>query len=133
VGGKTSYGGWEVSSASSLQHDTSLLADSNSGNVSSALISLSYYLATNPKALKLLQEEVDPLLNDGTFNPKQHYPVLNSIMLESFRLQPLVPNGGERVSPPQGLQIGETFIPGNCIIKVPSYTIFRGKFLSYVL
>ncbi|KAI0096455.1 cytochrome P450 [Nemania sp. FL0031] len=98
-----------------------------SGNVSSALISLMFYLATNPSALKQLQEEVDPLLNSGKFNPKLHYPILNSIMLESFRLQPLVPNGGERVSPPQGLSIGDEFIPGNCVIKVPSYTIFRDE------
>ncbi|KAJ8130310.1 hypothetical protein O1611_g3321 [Lasiodiplodia mahajangana] len=98
-----------------------------SGNVSSALISLTFYLATNPNALKQLQQEVDPLLDSGNFNPKLHYPVLNSIMFESFRLQPLVPNGGERVSPPQGLTIGDTFIPGDCVIRVPSYTIFRDE------
>ncbi|KAI1283340.1 cytochrome P450 [Xylaria sp. FL0933] len=98
-----------------------------SGNVSSALISSMFYLATNPNALKQLQEEVDPLLNSGNFNPKQHYPVLNSIMLETFRLQPLVPNGGERVSPPRGLTIGDTHIPGNCVIKAPSYTLFRDE------
>lgn len=98
-----------------------------SGNVSSALISLMFYLATNPNALKQLQEEIDPLLDSGNFNPKLHHPVLNSIMLETSRLQPLVPNGGERVSPPQGLTIVDTFIPGDCVIRVPSYTLFRGK------
>ncbi|KAI1151926.1 cytochrome P450 [Nemania diffusa] len=98
-----------------------------SGNVSSALISLMFYLATNPNALKQLQEEIDPLLDSGNFNPKLHHPVLNSIMLETSRLQPLVPNGGERVSPPQGLTIVDTFIPGDCVIRVPSYTLFRDE------
>ncbi|KAF2835773.1 cytochrome P450, partial [Patellaria atrata CBS 101060] len=94
---------------------------------SSAVISLSFYLATRPEALKRLQEEVDPLLESGSFNPREYHPVLNSVMFETFRLQPLVPNGGERVSLLQGFQIGETSIPGNCVIKVPSYTIFRDE------
>ncbi|GAP87504.1 putative cytochrome P450 [Rosellinia necatrix] len=98
-----------------------------SGNVSSALISLVFYLAANPNALKQLQDEVDPLLNSGNFNPKLRHPVLSSIMFETFRLQPLVPNGGERVSPPQGFAIGDTFIPGDCVIKVPTYTLFRDE------
>ncbi|KAI0487366.1 cytochrome P450 [Xylaria cf. heliscus] len=110
-----------------MSWESRLAMVAGSGNVSSALISSMFYLATNPNALKQLQDEVDPLLNSGNFNPKLHHPVLNSIMLETFRLQPLVPNGGERVSPPQGLTIGDTFIPGDCVIKVPSYTLFRDE------
>jgi cytochrome P450 len=96
-----------------------------SGNVSSALLSTSFYLATNPRIMEQLQEEVDPLISSGEFDPKKGYPILDSILFETFRMQPLVPNGGERVSPPEGLMIGEHFIPGNTVIKVPLYTIFR--------
>lgn len=96
-----------------------------SGNVSSALLSTFFYLAKNPTILRQLQEEVDPLISSGEFDPKAGHPILNSILFETFRMQPLVPNGGERVSPSEGLIIGEHFIPANTVIKVPLYTIFR--------
>ena len=30
-------------------------------------------------------------------------------------------------TPPLGLRIGETWIPGGVIVKVPCYTLFRGQ------
>lgn len=81
MGGTTGHGGRQVSDLV-IGSTYSLFTNDISGNVSSVMISITFYLATNPDALERLQEEVDPVLKSGTFNPK----VLNSIMFESFRL-----------------------------------------------
>lgn len=98
-----------------------------SGNVSSALLSTTFYLATHPSALPQLQQLVYSLIDSRTFDPKTAYPFLDAVIFESFRLQPLVPNDGQRVTPLEGLQIGDCFVPGDTIVKVSMYTLFRGK------
>lgn len=58
---------------------------------------------------------------------------LNAVIDESLRLHPPVPSGLQRVTPPQGLMVGGTFIPGNTIVQVPMHTIQRGKLFSACL
>jgi len=53
--------------------------------------------------------------------------VLDSIINESMRLQPAMPSGVERMTPPSGLRIGPTFVPGNVICRIPTYVILRDK------
>jgi cytochrome P450 len=98
-----------------------------SGNVSSALTSCSFYLARHPDRQDQVRAEVDTLIGNGTFDAQASYPVLESVIFESIRLQPLVPNGGERKAPRQGLVVLDDWIPGDTVLRVPSYTIFRGK------
>lgn len=52
---------------------------------------------------------------------------LTACINESLRLHPVVPSGVQRITPPQGLQIGTTFVPGETIVQVPTYTLHRGK------
>jgi len=52
---------------------------------------------------------------------------LDSIVRESMRLQPATPSGVERMTPPCGLDIGGTFVPGNIICRVPNFVIFRDE------
>lgn len=52
-------------------------------------------------------------------------PILNSVIKESLRLQPSIPSGVQRVTPPDGLRIGERFIPGNTVCRIPEWVIFR--------
>ena len=77
--------------------------------------------------LKKLQQEVDPLIESREFNPSITNPVLDSVIFESIRLQPLVPNGGERVTPAEGLFVVDRCVPGNTVIRVPIYSMFCGK------
>ncbi|KAL2166799.1 hypothetical protein VTG60DRAFT_2152 [Thermothelomyces hinnuleus] len=44
-----------------------------------------------------------------------------------MRLHPPVPSGTQRMTPPEGLWIGDRFIPGDTIVQVPSYTVFRDE------
>ena len=67
------------------------------------------------------------MLSTVSFDPHVAYPILDSVIFESIRLQPLVPNrGGERKTPPEGIQCLDGWVPGNTILRVPSYTLFRG-------
>ena len=111
-----------------LEWEARLAMTAGSGNVSSALTSTSFYLSKKENAgiLSYLRMEIDPLLLQGSFDPRLAYPILDSVIFESIRLQPLVPNGGERKTPPEGLRINDELVPGDTILRVPNYTIFRG-------
>lgn len=55
---------------------------------------------------------------------------LQAVVDESMRLHPAVPSGVQRITPPEGMMIGETFIPGNTIVQIPTYTVARGQYFS---
>ena len=92
-----------------------------------------YHLALNPKMQKKLQAEIDahfgssPVVDNNTL---ADLPYLQAVMEEAMRLNPVVPGGTQRVTPPEGLRIGEIFIPGDTIVQIPAFTIFRGKFYT---
>lgn len=52
---------------------------------------------------------------------------LNGFINETFRLQPPVPSGVLRNTPPEGLMIGDQYIPGDTTVLVPPYTLGRRK------
>ncbi|KAF5024608.1 hypothetical protein F66182_3371 [Fusarium sp. NRRL 66182] len=53
---------------------------------------------------------------------------LNAVIDEALRLHPAVPSGLQRVTPPEGLMIGDTKVPGNTTVQVPLHTIQRGRY-----
>lgn len=46
---------------------------------------------------------------------------------ETLRLHPPVPSGLTRVTPPEGLNINGTFVPGGTIVSVPPWTIHKDE------
>lgn len=112
-------------------HKTKLTSSSDTTAVS--LTCLFFELATNKKACETLQAEIDERFAEGqsidhASLAKMKY--LQACIDESLRLHPPVPSGLQRMTPREGLQIGETFIPGDTIIQIPTYTLYRGKLLS---
>ena len=69
--------------------------------------------------------------SDGT-PPKgqdlQYLPHLNGVINETLRLYPGVPTAMQRLTPPEGLDINGTFVPGNTVVYCPQYAICRSMF-----
>lgn len=49
-------------------------------------------------------------------------------MNETLRLHPAVPSGTQRLTPKEGLTVGDRYVPGDVMVCVPSYTVFRGMY-----
>lgn len=93
------------------------------------LTSLFFELARDQTQVDSLRAEIDDYF--GKTGQIDHISLsklthLDAVINETMRLHPAVPSGVQRVTPPEGLQIGETFIPGNTIVQVPMHTLFRG-------
>ncbi|OCK85373.1 cytochrome P450 [Lepidopterella palustris CBS 459.81] len=95
-----------------------------SDTTSSSLASISYFLMTHPEKLDKLKAEIHAY--DG---PLDHanlakFPYLNAVIKESLRLLPPIRSGMmHRVTPPEGITIEGTFIPGNVNIGIGSYEV----------
>lgn len=86
--------------------------------------------------VKNLQTEIDQYFeeNEGvSFAGLSKLEYLQGCINETLRLYPAVPSGVQRMTPPEGLQVDETFIPGNTIVQVPTYTLQRGIYQGIVL
>jgi cytochrome P450 len=91
-----------------------------------------YHLALNPSIVSKARDEIKTLLSkDGSFDHREatHAEYINGIINEAMRLHPAVPSAIPRITPPEGLTVGETFIPGNTTVWCPQYTLGRCKFL----
>jgi cytochrome P450 len=97
-----------------------------SDSVAAALTHTFFHLAWDPVLVKQLQAEIDAL-PDISHDNLMTVALLDAIINETMRLHPPVPSGTQRVTPPEGLWIGDKFIPGNTIVQVPSYTVFRDE------
>ncbi|KAH6879524.1 benzoate 4-monooxygenase cytochrome P450 [Thelonectria olida] len=111
-----------------LHGDANLIVVAGSDTTAASLTALFYQLALHPDVCKTLQDEIDGF--KGSNDASDHSSLaklkfLQACIDESLRLSPAVPSGVQRMTPPKGLQVGDTFIPGNTIIQLPSYTMYR--------
>ncbi|KAJ5888116.1 hypothetical protein N7495_008157 [Penicillium taxi] len=94
----------------------------------SALTFSMYYLAINPEIQRSLREEIKAA-NADVVNLKwediQALPLLTGVIDETLRMHPPVPSGLPRLTPPEGIYLGETYIPGNVSVSCPTWTIQR--------
>ncbi|UDD59021.1 hypothetical protein AFCA_006442 [Aspergillus flavus] len=74
-----------------------------------------------------LQAELDNAMPNGprswTYDKAKTICYIDDIIHESLRLRPSVSGGGYRVTPAEGLQIDEVFIPGDVNVFVPQQLI----------
>lgn len=103
-----------------------MIVIAGSDAVAASLTHIFLELAHDPILLRTLQEQLDALPN-LTHDNLVTVKFLDAVINETLRMYPPIPSGTQRVTPPEGLDIGEQHIPGNIIVQVPSYTIFRGK------
>ncbi|KAI1032767.1 hypothetical protein LB504_006236 [Fusarium proliferatum] len=118
--GKSTCFTWQSLSANLESSDTT----------SVTLTCLVYLLATNKDACMQLQEEIDNLFSSSSQPNHSNFSKLTYLQAcidETLRLFPPVPSGLQRMTPAEGLRVGGIFIPGNTIVTVPSYTLYRDE------
>ncbi|KAF8684009.1 Cytochrome P450 monooxygenase [Rhizoctonia solani] len=118
-----------------------LVFSAGSDTTANSLSGLSYYIASNPRARKKLQEELDSALSSSvefdddqvahtvpSYEQIKNLPYLNACVKEGLRLYSTLGLGLPRVVPPgKTLTIaGETFNAGS-VISVPSYLTNRSS------
>jgi cytochrome P450 len=92
------------------------------------LTHLFYYLASDPSRQQLLRTELSKLPGSTSgvdFKSLQDIPLLNGMINETLRLWPPVLSGLQYLTPPEGITVGKTFIPGNVTVYSPAYTVQR--------
>ena len=76
-----------------------------------------------------MREEIAPHFADNEISNVriQKLDHLNAVINEALRLHPPVPTALQRLTPPEGINIGGTFIPGNMTVWCPQYVIGRSE------
>ncbi|GMG41861.1 unnamed protein product [Aspergillus oryzae var. brunneus] len=110
-----------------LHDDSRVVVIAGSDTTALALASIIYFLAKHPQILQKLQAELDNAMPNGprswTYDKAKTICYIDDIIHESLRLRPSVSGGGYRVTPAEGLQIDEVFIPGDVNMFVPQQLI----------
>ncbi|KAF7879414.1 hypothetical protein EAF04_000610 [Stromatinia cepivora] len=113
-----------------LHGDSRLIIIAGSDTTSATLTYLFYHLCLEPHHIAKLREELEPIFTPGSPNECrdiQDAPYLNGVINETLRLHPPVPSGLLRQTPPEGLTIDGTYIPGNVTVSTPTWTMGRLK------
>ncbi|KAL8653586.1 MAG: hypothetical protein Q9210_002004, partial [Variospora velana] len=108
-------------SAASYTHQ---LIRIGSDTTAPTLTFLFYLMARNPEdANKIYAElaDIDPM----DLNAVSTLPHLNGTINEAMRLYSVAPTTVSRQTPPQGVRLGNTWIPGNTKVISPRWVIFR--------
>ncbi|POR38861.1 Cytochrome P450 [Tolypocladium paradoxum] len=108
-----------------LHGDAQLIVIAGSDTTAATLTHIFFQLAYDADLVQALQKEFDGLPSLAHDNLTK-VSLLDAVINETLRLYPTVPSGTQRMTPPEGLRVGEIHIPGNTIVQVPSYTVFRG-------
>ncbi|KAF6806507.1 cytochrome p450 [Colletotrichum sojae] len=115
--------------------DCILITVAGSDTVAAVLSCLFMELARHPDEYEKLQGEVDEYFRHH--DKPEHAPLsklryLQACIDEALRLHPPVPSGVQRMTPPEGLQVDDVWLPGDTIVFVPSYTQYRGRTSCFV-
>lgn len=112
----------------SFQADARLIIVAGSGTTATAFTFLFYLLATHPEEVEKIRSELRLSAqgdwSDSNINQLGH---LNGAINEALRLYPPGPSGVFRTTPPEGMRVGQTFIPGNVTVQIPPYIVSRGE------
>ena len=109
--------------------DARLLIIAGSDTTAATLTYLVYHLASDPSLEQTLFDELAAHgINDSTsitVDAVRNLPYLNALIKETLRLHPPVPSAIARDTPPEGLKLGDLFIPGEVTVHTPLYSIQR--------
>ncbi|EAA58076.1 hypothetical protein AN6101.2 [Aspergillus nidulans FGSC A4] len=113
--------------ANALHEDSRAVIVAGSETTATTLASILYFLCKNPEILAKLQLLLDEAMPGGssewTYDKIKTISYLDDIINETLRLRPAILTGGYRVTPAEGLQVDEVYIPGDVNVFVPTQLI----------
>ncbi|KAL8794426.1 MAG: hypothetical protein Q9195_003013 [Heterodermia aff. obscurata] len=109
---------------SSLGGETATVVIAGSETTAPTLTTLFYLLARHPNDVETIADELGSV-NIEDVKALAGLPHLNGSINEAMRLLPAVLTFGTRVSPPDGMEVEGTFIPGDVKLVAPRYSIGR--------
>lgn len=89
-----------------------------------------FYLARDAALRSRLRQELAPLRqDDGEFSGTtlQSHRMLNAFINEVLRMYPPGSSGGNRVTPKEGITVGDVWIPGETEVDTPAILYHRCK------
>ena len=107
---------------------SSLFMIAGTETTATALSGTLYYLLTNPRYMKSLQEELRRAfsgMDDLKLELLARLPILEATIKEGIRMYPPVPIGFPRVSPPGGMMVGEHFVPEGTQLAIHHLSTYR--------
>lgn len=105
-----------------------LIVIAGSGPTAPAIAACLYHLAQRPDLVALIHEETRTIgfaVGETRHGQLGSLKLLDAVINEALRLHPPIRSGPERMSPPEGLFVGDVYIPGNIRLQTPLYPIHR--------
>lgn len=99
-----------------------------SETTATTLANVIYHFAKYPHVFKKLQRLIDqamPTAEDWSYEKTKAITYIDDVLHETLRVRPALVSGGYRVTPPEGLQVDEQYIPGGVNVFVPAPTIHQ--------
>lgn len=115
------------------QADARLLIVAGADTTAVTFAYMFYELAQHPEDIEMIRNELRQCVK-GDFSDVdiRNCEHLNAVINETLRLHSPGPSGAFRVTPPEGLRVGDTFIPGGTNFNIPFYVVARGKSLAFL-
>ena len=114
--------------------DARLIIVAGSDTTAATLTYIMYHLAKTPHLVTKLREELREMNylpgSETEVRAIQDAKYLNGVINEALRLHPAVPSGLLRLTPPEGINVEGTFIPGGVTISSPLYSMGRRKLIT---
>ncbi|KAJ9654566.1 hypothetical protein H2198_006381 [Neophaeococcomyces mojaviensis] len=112
-----------------MDAEINIMLNAGSTTTAIAVTNVMYHLLKHPEILAKLREEVDRALDPdeiiAPYDSVKNLPYLRACLDESLRIvSPTTHNLG-RVTPPEGLQIMDEYIPGGVSVSIAAYIIHQ--------
>ncbi|SMR55222.1 unnamed protein product [Zymoseptoria tritici ST99CH_1E4] len=115
-----------------FQSDARLIVVAGSDSVATTTTFLFHELAKHPEIVSRIREDIRQILGD---RPVEEYTdadgvrskYLNGVINEALRLYPPSPAGVNRDTPPEGMRVGDVYIPGNVNFNMPGWITGRDE------
>ncbi|KAJ9611875.1 hypothetical protein H2204_015117 [Knufia peltigerae] len=114
-----------------INAEVNIMMNAGSTTTAIALANVLYHLLKHPQVLAKLRLEVDAVLEPdevvAPYNKVKNLPYLRACLDESLRIfSPTTHNLG-RKTPPDGMWVGEHFIPGGISVSMSAHVVHRNE------